>query len=525
MRYTLTTVLIAAGALAAVAVNGELTATAAPSCESLASLRLPNTTITLAQEVSPGAFTPPAPAEAASATAGPAEAFRDLPAFCRVAATLKASSDSDIKIEVWMPTSGWNGKFQGVGNGGWAGSISYYYGPWPLSLASALRRGYAAASTDTGHVGEIGDGSFAVGHPEKLVDFAYRAVHEMTVQAKSIVSTYYGRAPRLSYWNSCSNGGRQGLKEAQQYPTDYDAIIAGAPGTSWTHLFAHSLWVAQAVLTDPKSFIPREKYAAIHRAVIQACDGLDGVKDGAIEDPTRCHFDPQVMQCTGADAATCLTTAQVEAARRIYAPARNPRTGREIFPGLEPGSEMGWAALAGPTPYRAANDHYRFVVFKNRNWDFKTLDFDKDLALADKRDHGMINATDPHLKRFFDRGGKLLMYHGWNDPLIAPRNSINYYTSVTNAFGGANKIADSMRLFMVPGMSHCSGGDGTGNFDDMKVLEQWVEEKKAPERIVVSHLTNGVADRTRPLCPFPQVAVYKGSGSADDAENFVCKTP
>jgi feruloyl esterase len=300
--------------------------------------------------------------------------------------------------------------------------------------------------------------------------------------------------------------------------------LAGAPGNYWTHILAHSLWVAQAVLNDPKSFIPREKYAAIHRAVIDACDALDGVKDGVIEDPTRCHFDPKVMQCTDADAATCLTTPQVEAARRIYAPAKNPKTGVAIFPGLELGSEMGWAGLAGRTPFSVANDHYRFVVFKNPNWDFKTLDFDKNVALADKRDNGMINAIDPNLKPFFSRGGKLLMYHGWNDQLIAPRNTINYYTSVTNALGGANKVTDSMRLFMVPGMSHCTGGDGTDNFDDMKALEQWVEEKKAPEQIVVSHVTNGVADRTRPLCPYPQVAAYKGTGSTDEAANFICKT-
>jgi Tannase and feruloyl esterase len=214
----------------------------------------------------------------------------------------------------------------------------------------------------------------------------------------------------------------------------------------------------------------------------------------------------------------------VEAAHRIYARAINPRTGREIFPGLEPGSEMGWAGLAGPTPFSAANDHYRFVVFNNPNWDFKTLDFDKDLALADTRDHGMINATDPNLKTFFDRGGKLLMYHGWNDQLVSPQNSINYYTSVTKALGGAKNVAGSMRLFMVPGMSHCSGGDGADNFDDMKALEQWVEEKKAPDQILVSHVTNGKVERTRPLCPYPQVAVYKGTGSTDDAQNFACKT-
>src|SRR6266852_4639287 len=331
---------------------------ATSSCESLASVALPNTTITLARDVEAGGFAPPAVAGATASQAS-GQAFRELPAFCRVAATLNPSNDSDIKIEVWMPASGWTGKFQAVGNGGWAGVISY------SAMAAALRRGYATASTDTGHVGNGGDGSFAFNHPEKLVDFAYRAVHEMTVQAKVLVDKHYGGAPQLSYWNGCSTGGRQGLKEAQKFPADYDGIIAGAPANYMTHLSAQSLWVGQAVLKDPASFIPREKYAAIHQAALDVCDALDGVKDGVLEDPRRCHFDPKSIQCAGADAPTCLTAPQVEAARRIYAPAKNPRTGAEIFPGLEPGSEMGWAGLAGPAPLTTSKDNYRFVVFNN----------------------------------------------------------------------------------------------------------------------------------------------------------------
>jgi feruloyl esterase len=421
-----------------------------------------------------------------------------------------------------MPASGWNGKFQAVGNGGWAGTISYLVPG--RSLADGLRRGYAAASTDTGHVGTNGDGSFAFGHSEKLVDFAYRAVHEMTVQAKAIVNAYYGTAPRLAYWNGCSTGGRQGLKEAQRYPTDYNGIIAGAPGNNWTHLTTQSLWVAHATLKDSASYIPHEKYAVIHKAVLDACDGLDGVKDGVIGDPMRCHFDPKVLQCSGDDTSTCLTVPQVEAARKIYGPAKNPRTGAEIFPGLEPGSEMGWSGLAGgPAPFSAPTDYFKYVVFKNPTWDYKTLDFDQDVALADKSDNGAINAIDPNLKAFFGHGGKILLYHGWIDQLVPPRNSINYYASVANALGGANKIADSMRLFMVPGMNHCAGGDGTDNFDGLAALEQWVEQKKAPEHVLASHLTNGVVDRTRPLCPYPQVAEYQGTGSTDEAANFICK--
>jgi feruloyl esterase len=487
---------------------------AASSCDSLSSMTLPNATITLARDVEAGAFAPPVlPSAAVPQAAG--QAFRGLPAFCRVAATLKPSDDSDIKIEVWMPAFGWNGKFEAVGNGGWAGVISY------PAMAAALRRGYAAASTDTGHAGS--GGSFAFNHPEKLVDFAYRAVHEMTMQAKAIVNKHYGGAPRLSYWNGCSTGGRQGLKEAQMFPADYDGIIAGAPANYMTHLSAQSLWISQAVLKDSASFIPREKLAAIHKAVLDACDALDGVTDGVLEDPQRCHFDPKSMQCAGANAPTCLTAPQVEAARRIYAPARNPRTGAEIFPGMEPGSEMGWAGLAGPAPFAVSNDHYRFIVFKNPSWDFKTLDFDKDVALADAQDAGLLNAIDPDLKAFVSRGGKLLMYHGWADQLIAPRNTVNYYTSVAKAMGGADRVADAIRLFMVPGMAHCAGGDGTSTFDSVEALEQWVEQKKTPTQISASHVTNGVPDRTRPLCPYPMIASYNGEGSTDDAANFVCK--
>jgi feruloyl esterase len=487
-------------------VIGARTLTAAASCESLASMALPNTAITSAAVVDGGAFTPP----------GANQPLRDLPAFCRVAATLKPSSDSDIKIEVWMPAPGWNGKFQAVGNGGWAGVISY------PAMAAAIRRGYATASTDTGHAGNGGDASFAFNHPEKLVDFAYRAVHEMTVQAKSVINQHYGSAPARSYWNGCSTGGRQGLKEAQKFPADYDGIIAGAPANYMTHLLTHSIWVAQASLKDPASLIPREKYAVVHKAALDACDALDGVKDGVIEDPTRCRFDPKAIQCTGADAPTCLTGPQVEAARKIYAPATNSK-GAVIFPGLEPGSEPGWSGLAGSSPLIIAATYFKYDVFKNPDWDFKTLDFDKDVAMIDKLDDGLLNATDPNLKPFFSRGGKLLMYHGWTDQLIAPRNSINYYTSVAKAMGGADKATESIRLFMVPGMAHCAGGDGTSTFDAVAAIEQWVEQKKTPAQIPASHMTSGVADRTRPLCPYPMVAAYKGTGNTNDAANFACK--
>ena len=480
------------------------------SCESLAAAALPDTAITLAQSTPAGDFRPPV----AAPTPPGALPYKDLPAFCRVAASIKPTPDSNIKIEVWMPASGWNGKFEAVGNGGWSGAISY------PAMARALAHGYATASTDTGHSGA--SGSFALGHPEKLIDFGYRSVHEMTLKAKAIVAAFYGNGPRFSYWNGCSSGGKQGLREAQQFPADYDGIVAGAPANFWTHLMTSGIWVAQAALVDPARYLPKEKYALIHKAVLEACDARDGVKDGVLEDPTRCHFDPKVLECKEGDAPTCLTAPQIETARRIYAPVTNPRTGKEIFPGLEPGSELGWAGMAGgPKPFAIPVDHFKYVVFKDPDWDYRTFNFDSDLALADKLDDGTLNATDPNLKGFLARGGKLLLYHGWNDQLIAPSNSINYYQNVMTTMG-ADKVRDSVRLFMAPGMNHCAGGDGPNAFDPVTVIEQWVEKGKAPDQIVASHITNGAVDRTRPLCPYPQIAKYKGTGSTDDAANFAC---
>jgi feruloyl esterase len=507
LRMVLALVLLIAGCPAGRA--------AATSCEKLAKLVLPKTTVSMAQLVAAGAFLPPM---APGATKAPnTEPFRSLPAFCRVAAIMAPSRDSEIKMEAWLPLSGWNGKFQGVGNGGWAGSISYG------ALAGALARGYAAASTDTGHTG--GSGSFALGHPEKLIDFAYRAVHEMTVKSKVILKAFYGSGPKLSYWVGCSNGGRQALQEAQRFPSDYDGIVAGAPANDWTHLMTGHLWIAKAVHTDDASYIPPEKYALIHKAVLDACDALDGLADGVLDDPTRCRFDPKVLECKSGDPGACLTPSQVEAARKIYAPAKSPHTGQEIFPGLEPGSELGWAGLAGPTPFSVALDYFKYVVAGNAGWDWQTIDFERELALADRLDSKRLNAMDPNLKPFTRRGGKLLIFMGWNDQLIAPRSSIDYYQKVTAALGGPARTAASVRLFMVPGMNHCGGGEGPCFFDILSVLEQWVEQKKAPEQMIASHKTNGTTDRTRPLCPFPQVARYKGSGSTDEAASFGCQVP
>jgi tannase/feruloyl esterase len=481
------------------------------TCDSLAALRLKDGKITQSSVVAPGRFSPPGERQGAAPRVNP---YGELPEFCRVAATLTPSSDSDIKVEVWLPASGWNGKFQAVGNGGWAGVISY------AAMAEAVRAGYATASTDTGHVG--GSGAFALSHPEKLIDFSWRSEHEMTVKAKEIIQAFYGSAPKLSYWNGCSTGGRQGLKEAQKFPDDFDGIIAGAPANRT----AISLWIADAVLKDPASYIPPAKYPVIHQAAIAACDAIDGLKDGLIDDPRKCNFDPAVLLCKGADGPSCLTAPQATAAKRIYSPAVNPRTGQKLFNSLVPGTEMGWGVQAqGPEPSVLIFDQYRYVVFKDPNWDWKTFNFDTDVARGNRPENLIMNATDPDMKPFFSRGGKLLLYHGWSDPLVPTLNTVTYFDEVIENLSGAAKAASSVRLFLAPGMGHCGGGEGPSVFDKVTPLERWREQGMAPASLVASHFKDGTVDRTRPLCPYPQVAKYKGTGSIDAAANFVCAVP
>ncbi len=502
----------------------------ANTCESLSRLSLPNTKIILAQMVPQGDFT---------VDNGPVRfpgeprivVLKNLPGFCRVAAEISPAPDSDIRIEVWMPLTAWNGKFQGVGNGGWAGRVPQpqvkvqFLQPMDYpEMARALRDGYATAGTDTGHAGSDGDASFASDHPEKLIDFGYRAVHEMTLKAKAIVNAFYGKHATRAYWNGCSTGGKQGLTEAQRFPRDYDAIVAGAPANYWTHLMAGDVWTAQATHASAASYIPDTKYGLIHRAALDACDKLDGVKDGVIENPRHCQFNPEVLLCKSGDQNDCLTAPQVEAAKKIYAGARNSRTGDQIYPGLEPGSEMQWDVMAGSPEPPIVASYFKYLVFKNPAWDFRTLNFDGDVALADKLDAAILNATNPDIGAFIAHGGKLLLYHGWSDGLIAPENTANYYNSVVRQLG-REEMQDSVRLFMIPGMEHCAGGDGASQFDPASVIDNWVESGKPPDRMIASHRTGSTVDKTHPLCPYPQVAEYTGKGSANDAANFVCAAP
>lgn len=482
-------------------------ATAQTPCRDLETVSLPGTTITRAELIPAGPYKPPP-----GAPAFPPPPSLDLPAYCRVAAVLKPSPDSHIEMELWLPSEDWNGRFQAVGNGGFAGTISY------SAMATALRERYATASTDTGHKGA--NALFGIGHPEKVVDYAYRSVHEMTVKSKALMHAFYGKGPRFSYWNGCSTGGRQGLMEAQRYPEDFDGIVAGAPANYHSHLHASDLAVSVPILKNPEQNLSRAKLEMLHRAVLEACDALDGVEDGILTNPHQCDFDPSSLLCRGEDSEDCLTRPQLEAVESVYAPSKMT-SGEAIFPGKTMGSEAGWMVFNSkqPSPVSLGTFH---LTYQDPDWDWRTFDKDRDTVLADEKT-GFINAVDPDLRAFKARGGKLILYHGWNDTGIAPDNTVNYYSSVLSAMGPGQD--DWLRLFMVPGMGHCSGGPGPDQANYMSAMERWREAGIPPDRITAYHVTGNRVDMTRPLCPYPRVAVYTGTGSTNDAANFVCRMP
>ena len=510
------------------------------SCESLAQLALPEATVRAATEVAAGAFAPPA--NVTPWLAGSADFYKTLPAFCRLQIDGKPSSDSDIKIEVWMPASGWNEKFQGQGNGGFAGEIDYH------SLGEAVGRGYASAATDTGHAASGIDARWALRHPEKITDFGYSAIHQMTETAKAAIRAYYGKAQQYAYFGGCSNGGRQALMEAQRYPADYDGILAGAPANYWTHLLANALWDAQATTSDDASYIPSAKVPAIADAVVAACDKLDGVADSILNDPRQCHFDPATIACKDAESDKCLTAPQVAALKKIYAGPSDKNV--QIFPGFLPGGEEGgggWSLwITGPAPGKSllfffANGFFSDMVYSDPNWNYKTADVSQATRDADQIAH-TFNATDPDLAPFKAHGGKLILYHGWNDPAISALNTVNYYNSVIITIGRKD-VQSFLRLYMVPGMQHCAGGPGPDSFgagsrppgdpqhDIQAALEQWVEKRKAPAEIIATKYAGPPSSSdiktdikmTRPLCPYPEAAKYKGSGDSNQAENFTCR--
>ena len=514
------------------------------ACPALLELHLADTKITKAVRYAAGEFpTPP------GAPGSVVEGAKLLPALCRVVAELTPTPDSSIQIELWMPVEHWNGRFRGQGNGGFAGEISYQ------AMGISVIAGYASAGTDTGHSGQAIDASWANGHPEKIADFGYRAIHLMTLRSKELVAAYYGTAAKHSYFAACSDGGREALMEAQRFPADYDGILAGAPANNWTALLTSGLRNVRAESETPESYVPSSKLAAITAAVMAKCDakgstGFDGVADGILTDPRACGFKPAEMLCKGDDSESCLTAPQVKTVETFYDGVRE-KDGKLIFPGFSRGGEKddgGWSLwITGQGPGSAlisffTNGFYSDMVFAGAKpaVDFKTFPVDEMYRIAKMKSAGDLDAVDANLKPFFSRGGKLILYHGWNDPAISPLNSIDYYGKVM-AITGRKETEASARLYMAPGMGHCSGGAGPDSFgqygwlpgrgaDDPKrdaylALEQWTEGGMAPAEIVAMKYAGERSNEVtmaRPLCPYPQVAKYKGVGDTNKAESFVC---
>jgi len=472
----------------------------------------------------------------------------ELPPFCRVQGTSRPTADSSIYFEVWLPTETWNRRFLSSGEGGFAGSLNYTRRGLDGGLDELLRRGYATASTDTGHVSS--DTYWAIGHPERAADYLYRAKHLVTVAAKGLVRAFYGRPAAYSYLNSCSNGGRQALLEVQRYPDDYDGVVVGAPWNFQSHSNAGFVWNAQA-LAAPGAAIPPAKLAAIDAAVLAACDGDDGLADGVIADPPSCDFDPSSLLCDGPETDACLTAPQIAALRAIHDGPTNPGTGRKIFPGFVPGSEDGWAGaivdaagtgIATTTFNGLGRLYFANLVFEDPAWDFATFDFGADMAYADLKVGILGNAIDPDLSDARKRGVKIIQYHGWDEQVLQPAYSPEYYEAVVEETKGLKKTQKFYRLFMVPGMRHCYFGPGATSFggvgqqippsrdprhDVQAALERWVEDGDAPEVLVATkYVDDAAATRTvlyqRPLCPYPLVPRYDGVGDPDDAASFRC---
>ncbi len=517
-----------------------VTAQAQPTCESLRNLRLDRATVTSATTVASAPLTTPPNAYFKLPPA-------TVPEHCEVKGVARPTSDSEIHFELWLPPpEQWNGKYLQHGNGGWAGSIPSY------GLVTPVARGYAASATDDGHTaGTIPDASFAVGHPEKLIDFGFRAVHETAVHSKAIIRAYYGKEHTQDYFVGCSDGGREALMEAQRYPEDFRGIIAGAPANNWTRHFTGFIWNELALNADPASKIPAAALPAIQKAALSACDTLDGVKDGLIEDPRLCHFDASVLKCgDSTPGKDCLTQPQIDALRKIYEGPKSPKTGEQIYPGYEPGTEAdaaGWSVwILGPIQNMFGNSFYSGAVFENPKWDWRTIDLDRDLKIAHEKTGWILNSYNPDLRSFRANGGKLIQYHGWGDAAIAPRDSIAYYEKVKQFLsqypdprsGSPKPIQDFYRLFMVPGMGHCAAGSGPNNFGNGEVanpsewpqdadhdvvlaLDRWVTQGVPPDVIIGSGKIDG-APMTRPLCTYPKVARHRGQGDTNDARTFEC---
>ena len=489
-------------------------AQAAVPCESLTATTLTDARITSATMIPEG----PAPARggggrqgrggpAGAPQAAPAPA-PTIPAHCRVQLVLTPSSDSHIEMELWLPApEQWNGKFMGVGNGGFAGSIQGRTNEMP----DALRRGYATAGTDTGHQGAGGD--WAIGHPEKMIDFAYRATHEMTAKAKQLVNAFYGKAPQFSYFKGCSTGGRMAVMEAQRYPDDYDGIIAGALANRHIHMWTAGIERSVNLSRNPDQALGAGQAALVNNLVMNTCDTL---KEGFLTNPKACAVDFSTLRCkAGSAPGSCLTDAQMKTVETFYGGVKNSK-GELIFSGQALGNPIGAQRPSNAAP-GGVWDIVR-IAYNDPNRDWKTFDLDRDMPYLDKT-IGYVDAVDPDLAPFKKSGGKLLLYHGWSDTGITPENTLWYYGRVLDRMGRGQD--DWMRLFMVPGMGHCGGGPGVNTFDSIAALEQWVEKGVAPTTL----MGRGANGMTRPICQYPNAPAYDGSGDVKDASNWSCRAP
>ncbi len=478
------------------------------TCKGLAELKLENVRITAAEHVAPGWLFPKS---LFNALARRAEAHTS---FCRVALTI----DKEIRVEVWMPDI-WNHRFEGVGNGGLTGALNY------PDMARAVGAGFAAASTDTGHETPDGffDASWAAGHPERVENFAHRGHHLMAVTAKKIIAAYYGHEPKKSYFTGCSAGGWQALSEAERYPEDYDGIVAGAPAINFVRLQSIGFVQAWRARLNPKGELPQAKLSLLSKAMVAQCDSGDGTKDGFITDPRACKFDWSKVQCKAGDKPGCLTKAQVARAKTLYGPQTTPK-GLKLYPGLA----LGVTYVPGPHSLFPGHDPFKETLLiqalKQRpSWSVATYDPDRAMGPLDRELGGMMDATNPDLSAFKAHGGKLLIYHGWSDGQLSPFNTLDYFHAVHEKNPGADTF---VRLFLIPSMGHCGGGEGPNGFDSNSAIVSWVESGEAPDEITGYHTApDGTIMATRPLCAEPRVAIYKGFGPVDEASSFVCKVP
>jgi len=458
------------------------------------------------------------------ATATLQPATPEAPEHCRVSGQVQP----EVRFEVNLPTA-WNRRFYQFGNGGYAGE-SFESAPRIGQRNLALRHGFAVASHNTGHDAATEPlGTFAVNR-QKLFDYAFRSLHVTATTAKKLIQSYYGMAPARSYHIGCSTGGRQSLILAQRFPEDFDGILVGAPVLDFTGTMTSYARMIKALAVAP---IPSAKLKTLAASVYRQCDSKDGLADGLIDDPRRCGFRPSehVPVCKGdIDNAECFTPKQIETLEAIYGDVVSQ--GKRIFPGWPVGAEIeasptgrsGWLPWLvrddGPTiSFNFAETFFRHMAFSDPKYEVRNFDLERDPQRLEWI-HQVLDATDPDLSRFRDRSGRMIMYYGWADPALNARMGVEYYEKVLERMGGTT--TEFFRLFMVPGMFHCSGGVGCGNFDPLTPLVRWVEQGSAPATIEAAQMREGKTVRTRPLCVYPEVAKYKGSGSIDDAANFAC---